>query len=72
MNAQLDLPSASFPTTSLQQLVEQIFETRRITRGMQHTLMATILSKSLLSYEEQALVDRVFEALRRGILRVVD
>lgn len=72
MNAQLDLSSPGLTATNLQQVVEQIFETRRITRAVQHVLMATVLSKTLLSYEEEALVDRVFEALRRGFLRVVD
>ena len=72
MNAQLDLSSTGLTATNLQQVVEQIFETRRITRVVQRALMATVLSKTLLSYEEKALVDRVFEALRRGILRVVD
>lgn len=72
MNAQLDLPSTGFYATSLQQVVEQIFETRKITRVVQHSLMAAVLSKTLLSNEDQALVNRVVEALHRGILRVVD
>lgn len=54
------------------ELVERLLATRKMTRADQHQLMATLLSKNTLSPEEQAQVNRVYEGLRRGWIRVVD
>nr|WP_017721369.1 hypothetical protein [Oscillatoria sp. PCC 10802] len=57
---------------TLEQVVERIFSTHRITRGDQQLFMKTLLSKDALSNQEQEHIDRVFDGLRRGLLRVVD
>ncbi|MGP1382828.1 MAG: hypothetical protein ACTS2F_04660 [Thainema sp.] len=53
-------------------VVEQIFNNRRITRSDQQRLMTLLLSKDALSLEDQNQINRVFDALRRGLLRVVE
>lgn len=57
---------------SVREVVERIFSSRRITRADQHRFMSALLSKDSLSIEEREQIDRVFEGLRRGLLRVVD
>lgn len=59
-------------STAVSSVVEQIFDNRRITRSDQHRLMNLLLSKDALSLEDQNQINRVFDALRRGLLRVVD
>ncbi len=51
--------------------IEKILSTRRITRHDQHVLMR-LLSKGHLTSSDKALIDRVYEALTQGRLRVVD
>lgn len=53
---------------SLQDVVDRILTSRRITRVDQRLL----ISLANLSYEEQTLLNEVFDRLRRGMLRVVD
>ncbi|MBD2091697.1 hypothetical protein H6F67_17780 [Microcoleus sp. FACHB-1515] len=67
MTAHLHLPSAS-----IEQIVTQILATRRITRRVQQHFMQTALSQGQLSQAERVLIDRVFEALRSGLVKVVD
>lgn len=59
-------------TSSFKEVVERIFSTHRITRTDQQLFMKTLLSQDNLSSYEREQIDRVFEALRRGLLRVVD
>jgi len=56
------------PQTSIQQVVDQILTSRRITRRDQQVLVA----QTHLNAEDQALVTQLFDRLRRGLLRVVD
>lgn len=67
MTAQLHLPSAS-----IEQIVTQILATRRISRSVQRHFMQTALSQDQLSQADRVLIDRVFEALRSGLVKVVD
>lgn len=60
------------PESNINQIVTRIFSTHRITRADQQIFMATLLSKDSLSAEEQSQIDRVFDGLRQGLLRVVD
>ncbi|XGV99234.1 MAG: hypothetical protein ACAF41_09900 [Leptolyngbya sp. BL-A-14] len=53
---------------SLQDVVDRILTSRRITRVDQRLL----ISLANLSRDEQALLNEVFDRLRRGLLRVVD
>lgn len=59
-------------TRPLSAIVDQIFTDRRITRQVQQDLMQTLLGKAHISSQEQALAQRVFEAIQQGRLRVVD
>jgi len=57
-------------TQPLTQIVEQIFLTHRINRADQALLMSALLGKESITAEEKRLVDRVFDGLSRGLLRV--
>lgn len=57
---------------SVAEMVERIFASRRITRADQQRFMSVLLSKDTLTMEEHEQIDRVFDGLRRGVLRVVD
>jgi hypothetical protein len=57
---------------SVKDVVERIFASRRITRADQRRFMAALMSKDALTTEEHDQINRVFDGLRRGILRVVD
>lgn len=63
------LPS---PQISFQEVAHQILATRRITRADQNRFMMAAFAKDALSRDEQLLVDQVFEALKRGLVKVVD
>lgn len=58
-----------FASHSLEQLVNQIFATRRISR-MDQALLMTLLNKDVIEPQEHDLVNRVFQALQQGRLRV--
>lgn len=57
--------------TSLEQAIEKIFATRRITRRDQHMLMS-LFSQKDINASDSDLINRVYEALSQGRLRVVD
>lgn len=67
MQAQMNLPEMS-----IDQVIERIFATRRITRADQSRFMAALLSKNSLSVGEQEQINRVFDGLSRGLLKVVE
>ncbi|MGF1568599.1 MAG: hypothetical protein ACFCVD_11110 [Nodosilinea sp.] len=56
---------------NLEQTVEKMFAARRLTRHDQQLLMATFSQRDL-SPNDAALINRVYEALSQGRLRVVD
>jgi len=62
---------ATLTQPSLEQLVEQIFVSHKITRRDQRLLMS-MFSQPSLSNGDMSLVKRVHEALSKGLLRVVD
>ncbi len=63
---------ATPPSNSIEQLVDRILSSRRITRRDQARFMATFMAKEALSSSEQAQIDRIFDGLRSGLLKVVD
>lgn len=67
MQTQVDLPK-----TPIDQVIDRIFSTRRITRDDQTRFMQALLSKSTLTESEQSQINRVFDALRSGLIKVVD
>ncbi|MBD6615039.1 hypothetical protein FNW02_04020 [Komarekiella sp. 'clone 1'] len=56
----------------LETVLERVFTIRRITRQDQQLLMSTLLSKEDLNEEERLQISRVFDALQKGLLKVVD
>ncbi|QQE63919.1 hypothetical protein GFS31_05900 [Leptolyngbya sp. BL0902] len=65
------MTSTTSPPT-LAAIADQIFTDRRITRQVQQDLMQLLLGKAQISSQEQALAQRIFEAIQQGRLRVVD
>jgi hypothetical protein len=57
--------------SNLEQSIERMFAARRLTRNDQQQLMA-MFSKRDISPNDAALINRVYEALSQGRLRVVD
>jgi hypothetical protein len=57
---------------TLDRIIERIFSSRKITRADQKRFMSAMLSKGTLSGEDQTKVNRVFNALQQGLLKVVD
>jgi len=64
--------TAYLPKVSVEQIVERIFTFRQISRTDQHLLMSTLLSKESLSTTDREQINRVCDALQRGLLSVVD
>jgi hypothetical protein len=67
MQSQVSLPQAS-----IEQVIERIFSTHRITRADQEQFMHLMLSKNVLSDTEKHQVSRIFDGLRTGLVRVID
>ena len=63
---------ATLPKISLDKIVERIMAFRQISRIDQRLLMSSLLSKDSLSEQDQSSINRVFDALQRGLLKVVD
>jgi ribulose 1,5-bisphosphate carboxylase large subunit-like protein len=62
---------ATFPELTIEQTVEQILTCRKITRNQQRWLIS-LCFKGSLSYQQDNLINQVYEALRQGLLLVVD
>lgn len=58
--------------SSIEQMVNKIIATGRISRTDQKQFMAILLTKATIDSTEKALVNQIFELLRSGRLRVVD
>lgn len=63
---------ASLPKIQVEQVIERIFALRQISRADQHLLMTALLSQNSLSDIDEGQIKRVFDALQKGMLRVVD
>ncbi|MBW4494214.1 MAG: hypothetical protein KME26_14215 [Oscillatoria princeps RMCB-10] len=57
---------------SLDRIVQRIFYSHKITRADQQRFMSAMLSRGTFSWEDQNKINRVFDALQQGLLRVVD
>jgi hypothetical protein len=66
------LATATSTPMQLETVLERIFTIRRITRRDQQLLMSTLLSKDGLNEHERLQISRVFDALQKGLLKVVD
>lgn len=63
---------ANSSSLNIEQMVSKITQSGKITRADQRQFMATLLSQSKISSSEHAMINRVFELLRAGRLRVVE
>ncbi|MBK4729705.1 hypothetical protein JJD41_07460 [Oxynema sp. CENA135] len=59
-------------TGTVEQIVDRICRHRKISRYDQQLLMSALLSKDAISENERSQINRVFDNLQRGCLRVVD
>ncbi|AFY33514.1 hypothetical protein [Calothrix sp. PCC 7507] len=66
------LTTAPATQMQLETVLEHIFAIRRITRRDQQLLMSTLLSKEGLNEQERLQISKVFDAVQRGLLKVVD
>lgn len=67
------VPEQIRPTVNtIERVVDRILHDRKITRSDQQMFMSALLSKNSLSLDDQIQVNRVFDALKRGLLKVVD
>lgn len=57
---------------TIEAIATRILESRRITRSDQMSLLNITLSQVILEKHEKLLVDKVFDGLKLGILKVVD
>ncbi|MEQ8462502.1 hypothetical protein [Coleofasciculus chthonoplastes] len=60
-----------FPKFPVQQIAHRIIDMRQISWIDQQLFMSALLSKQSLSMEEEHLVERIYEGLNRGWIRVV-
>ncbi|WP_071189480.1 hypothetical protein [Trichormus sp. NMC-1] len=60
------------PQSDLEAILERIFSNRRITRQDQSIMMYKLLHESDLSEHNMKQINKVFDALKRGIIKVVD
>ncbi|MGG6297442.1 hypothetical protein ACQ4M4_23860 [Leptolyngbya sp. AN02str] len=65
-------PSAYSPNDNLQQVANHILESRQISRADQRCFMSAALSDQSLTRDDQQMVERVFDALHRGMLKIID
>ncbi|MCL1464592.1 hypothetical protein LAY41_09135 [Argonema galeatum A003/A1] len=63
---------ANLSKVQVEQVIERILALRQISRADQHLLMSALLSQNSLSDIDESQIKRVFDALQKGMLRVVD
>jgi hypothetical protein len=63
---------AHLPSVNVQQLADNIIASGKISRVDQQKLMSALLSRNTISKSDMALINRIFDLLRVGRLRVVD
>ena len=63
---------ASLPKVEVQQVIERILALRQISRSDQRLLMSALLSQNSLSDIDESQIKRIFDALQKGMIRVVD
>jgi hypothetical protein len=59
-------------TETVPEVIQRIFASHQITRADQQVFLAALLSENSLSQEEQIQINQVLDALRKGVLKVVD
>ncbi|MDB9314861.1 hypothetical protein PN462_17235 [Spirulina sp. CS-785/01] len=57
--------------TDINQIIDHILSTRQISRADQNRLMSLLFDNGLGDQEESG-INRIYEALHQGLIRVVD
>ncbi|WP_413175672.1 hypothetical protein [Anabaena azotica] len=70
-NMQFNININSNPS-NLEPILERIFANRRITRQDQQIMMSSLLTEEGLSEHHLRQINKVFDALKRGLIKVVD
>ncbi|MDJ1175762.1 hypothetical protein [Roseofilum capinflatum] len=63
---------AIFSEFTIEQVLAQIFARGRISRLDQQLLIRTLQGEQMLTKEQHTVIQRIFEALQNGWLKVVD
>lgn len=63
---------AIFSEFTIEQVLAQIFARGQISHLDQQLLMRTLQSEPVLTREQRTVIERIFEALQNGWLKVVD
>ena len=63
---------ANLPKVSVEAILERIFTQRQINRTDQRILMSALLSQHSLSEKDQYQINQVYDAIQRGLIKVVD
>lgn len=70
------IQAQTFPVSTvqlpLQTIINEIFSQRCISRTTQQQLMQALFDKNELSEEEETQINRMFDAINRGQIRVTD
>ncbi|NER37280.1 MAG: hypothetical protein F6J93_25490 [Oscillatoria sp. SIO1A7] len=56
----------------LEQIISQIFIRKQISRLDQQVLMSALLARNSISDQDQSQLNRVFDGIQRGLIRVVE
>ncbi|TAF03022.1 MAG: hypothetical protein EAZ77_17990 [Nostocales cyanobacterium] len=64
--------TANSEPSNLEAILERIFSNRRITRQDQNIMMSNLLAKEGLSEHNIQQINQVFDALKRGVIKVVE
>jgi len=63
---------ASFSKEMVREVISTITSRRIINRADQKIFMSALLSKSTLSVEDQAMIEKIYQGLQSGLIKVVD
>jgi hypothetical protein len=64
--------TANSSSPNIEQMVSRITSSGKISRADQQQFMTAMLSRKTIGSREEVLINRIFELLRAGRLRVVD
>ncbi|TAE60565.1 MAG: hypothetical protein EAZ76_01445 [Nostocales cyanobacterium] len=64
--------SAKPDPSNIEAILERIFANRRITRQDQNIMMSNLMAQEGLSEKHLMQINQVFDALKRGMIKVVD
>ena len=63
---------ASFSKEMVREVISNITSRRVINRVDQKIFMSALLSKSNLSLEDQTMIEKIYQGLQSGLIKVVD